>query len=95
MPPGVLTAILTLILSGVPPTKKLCICTHCLRGRSAGALGAIEARQQHVQIDGQGVHHHDFAGSGAHESSPLLAEDLVVGVPGGPGAAQQSGSMCC
>ena len=44
-----------------------------IRIRAARCVGPIEARQQQVQVDAQGVHRHDFIGLRARRAPPAAA----------------------
>ena len=47
----------------------------------AVARGSVERRQHEVQVHGEAVHHHDFAGNGPDQPRPAVPEALVVRVP--------------
>src|SRR6516164_2822123 len=42
---------------------------------------SVKRRQHQVEIDGQAIHHDDFAGSGADEVCPGFSAELVIVVP--------------
>ena len=45
--------------------------------------GTIERHENQVEVDREGVHHHDLAGMRPDQTRAALPEDLVVGIPGG------------